>query len=419
MRGCRYLLLSLSSFIFLVLIMSKKTLKTEFHLPLLFHNMQKREIGFFCWKQLVVLSVVLLLAAETHASSYTIEFESSSTGSGYAIKDRVFTCAEIVCSGSEYLSGNIVEATNAYEASSGHLKLGLSDAPGSLTMNLSEKGQVQATSIVIKAMRYSTGKETSVTVSYKDDNKEFISLGSQQINTSNGSYGDYTYTLSGSPTIKSLRLQSSKYCYIQSITVNYICQPNKVSVSEVGYSTMYLAHEVTLPENVEAYYVKMNGNVAELYLMSGAVPAETGVIIKANKGEYILTESSTSAERPLGNQLVGYTEDTAIEGSNEVAYYALNYEEKTDGSKEVGFFVPQNASTNSPHSSFTAKANKAYLRIDTPNGKQAIRIRFCDETQVKEMGSKEKKEIYNLTGRRVEETIKGIYIINGKKVLVN
>ena len=66
-------------------------------------------------------------------------------------------------------------------------------------------------------------------------------------------------------------------------------------------------------------------------------------------------------------------------------------------------------------------ANKAYLPASVANGAASYSFRFGEGTtgvEKVEMRN-EKSEIFDLTGRRVENiTAPGIYIVNGKKFLV-
>ena len=66
-------------------------------------------------------------------------------------------------------------------------------------------------------------------------------------------------------------------------------------------------------------------------------------------------------------------------------------------------------------------ANKAYLPASVANGAASYSFRFGEGTTGVEnvVVENELKAIFDLTGRRVEAiTAPGIYIVNGKKVLV-
>ena len=72
----------------------------------------------------------------------------------------------------------------------------------------------------------------------------------------------------------------------------------------------------------------------------------------------------------------------------------------------------------------TLAANKAYLKIPTGEGARALSIVFDDEQETTAIESVAPKAIptdnvyYNLRGQRVAQPTKGLYIVNGKKVVI-
>jgi len=72
----------------------------------------------------------------------------------------------------------------------------------------------------------------------------------------------------------------------------------------------------------------------------------------------------------------------------------------------------------------TLAANKAYLKIPTGEGARALNIVFDDEQETTAIESVASKAIptdnvyYNLRGQRVAQPTKGLYIVNGKKVVI-
>ena len=66
-------------------------------------------------------------------------------------------------------------------------------------------------------------------------------------------------------------------------------------------------------------------------------------------------------------------------------------------------------------------SNKAYLKLNGAPVKGAIRINLGDKELTAINGvitESAPKAIYDLSGRRVENPTTGLYIVNGKKVLV-
>lgn len=135
--------------------------------------------------------------------SYTITFDTGSNDGTSASTSTA--CSTLVSAGSAYLSGNLVTATNVYYCGSAGLKLGTSSNAGVVKMNLASS--VTPTSIVVRAKRYNSSKAATISVN-EETAKNLTSA-----------FNDYSFDITSS--ISYLQLNSSKYCWIESITVNY------------------------------------------------------------------------------------------------------------------------------------------------------------------------------------------------------
>lgn len=140
----------------------------------------------------------------TQAWGYTITF---STGNNTGTKASTSTtCASLVSEGSDYLTGNLQIATNVYPTTSNNLRIGNSTATGTLKMNLSNKGKVNATTIIVKAKQYTSDKGKTLKVN------------GSQAQTPANNWGDLTFTINADITY--IELVASGYLYVQSITIN-------------------------------------------------------------------------------------------------------------------------------------------------------------------------------------------------------
>lgn len=158
------------------------------------------------------------------ADSYTITFITGS-GDGSAVSTST-SCSDIVNAGGSYISGNVGTATNAYHSGSGGLKLGKSSSPtsGTIKMNLSASGQVNATSIIVNAKLYNSSKAATLSVN---------GAAAQSVTAD---FSDLTFNITGSITY--LELVSSKYIWISSITVNYTVAPSFTIISQSNDLTL-------------------------------------------------------------------------------------------------------------------------------------------------------------------------------------
>lgn len=191
-------------------------------------------------------------------------------------------------------------------------------------------------------------------------------------------------------------------------------------VSAAGYATYFNSTEAfTMPAGATGY-VWNAGNIAGVYDPAADVPANEPLVIKAAAGNYALwfTSSTEETYKSYGmNELEGTDVETAIP-DDDAYFYGLSLNASHDPAS-VGFYW-----MNATGAAFTNGAHKAYLKLakNTPAGSQAVNgFPFNGTTtgiEQIEAGADAKNTIYDLSGRRVNKAAKGIYILNGKKVLV-
>ncbi|MBO7068947.1 MAG: bacterial Ig-like domain-containing protein [Bacteroidaceae bacterium] len=154
---------------------------------------------------------------------------------------------------------------------------------------------------------------------------------------------------------------------------------------------------------VKAYTGQITDNYLSLTEVEGTIPAKTPVILKGAPGTYFFEIGGNAAE--VGeNDLKGTFEEIDAVGKYVLA--------KPEG-EQVGFYQAESG---------TIAAGKAYLEVPDASGikvfyfggESATGINAIDNEQL----TIDNAAIYNLSGQRVSKAQKGIYIINGKKVLV-
>lgn len=188
------------------------------------------------------------------------------------------------------------------------------------------------------------------------------------------------------------------------------------SISAAGWATYCSPYALDFEDTgLTAYIVTgadANGVLAKEKVTS--VPANTGVLLKGDAGNYDIPVVASSSTDVTLNKMVGVTADTPLAAKS---IWVLM------GSPKIGFYCNSNA--------FTVGANTAYIPVDegnfaAPAETTGAKTRFFsldgdDATAINGIESEKNADnasIYNLAGQRVNAGYKGIVIKNGKKVLV-
>ena len=215
---------------------------------------------------------------------------------------------------------------------------------------------------------------------------------------------------------------------IEEANVEDIC--HKVTISSVGYSTLYLNYPVSIPDEVTAYEVgTIQDNMLMMQEVEKTIPARTGVVLKGKAGTYNFALAETANANRLTAILSGTLYKQTIEKKDDSKYYVLAYVDTTDdkvSNPEVGFYQAVYGSDNDY---FSNAANKAYLQVSETNEEAreaflAFNFDYDDvETNIAETedgyAEGEKPVIFDLQGRRVLNPRKpGMYIVNGKKIML-
>ena len=172
-----------------------------------------------------------------------------------------------------------------------------------------------------------------------------------------------------------------------------------VTISSVGYATLYAPVALTIPTGVTAYKAEDKGETLSLTAIEGGViPAEEGVILEgAGSYDFAITTTETTIS---DNALTG----TVVAIARPTGSYILS----TSGGANVGFYAD---------GSQTIPGFKAYLPA-TVGGSVKTFVFGDDATGISDLNDvKDSKNIiFNVAGQRMSKMQKGINIVNGKKV---
>lgn len=206
--------------------------------------------------------------------------------------------------------------------------------------------------------------------------------------------------------------------YDKALTVAQINKiiANKSSVtkeiSSTGWSTFAYDYplDFTTPiSGLSAYAVTgHSGTAITKEAVTGVVPAGTPLLLNGTAStSYTIPVATSAGTAPTGNKLVRGA-DAAVSATSGNTTYVLS----KDGTKAVFKKIDTTPAT-------VAK-NQAYLLFNEVIAARSIDVDGDGTTYIQNLKvGKEDNVYYDLQGRRVLYPKKGLYIVNGKKVIIN
>ena len=200
----------------------------------------------------------------------------------------------------------------------------------------------------------------------------------------------------------------------------------EVTIGKNGYATLYYNYlNLVVPKGVTAFTASTNSDDRMLlspiekqdnpYLdddEAGVIPAATGVVLKGEPGSYKFRVIDDTFSAIAENELLGSDEETTF-AEDGFKYYMLST--KGNDPSTIGFYYQ-----TADGSSITNGAHKAFLRVEGVSAPQMFSI--TDPTGIFDVTTvtTESNEVYTISGVRMNNSSlqKGLYIINGKKVIV-
>lgn len=207
--------------------------------------------------------------------------------------------------------------------------------------------------------------------------------------------GELPYTIEKNYALRSIEL--------------YLPATETVSVSAAGYATYATTNNVKVPEdeNVEVMTVTVNDDKTSITLnkidAGTVIPANTGILVKAAQGNHDFVVTSKEGTKLETNNLVAAKDAVTSDGTTFFALTTLN-----DG--KVGFAVV--------NKDVVIPAGKAYLKV---SGETAAKFFGLDGEATGINSVKTTKAdgaYYTLEGVKTTKPVKGLYIHNGKKIVV-
>ena len=193
-------------------------------------------------------------------------------------------------------------------------------------------------------------------------------------------YGTYTYT-----------------------SVDIVYTPS-VTIGNAGYATLGYAAALDLT-GIEAYTAAVSGDKVVLTSVKGKkIPANTGIILEGS-GDVTIPLTTEDTDDITDNDLL--VSDGTVAADLSTIYVLAN------GTNGVGFYLLNNGYVH---------AGKAYLKVPA-NANARQFIGFGDDTttsisQIEKGKQNTEDAVFNLSGQRVVSPTKGLYVVNGKKVVI-
>ena len=190
--------------------------------------------------------------------------------------------------------------------------------------------------------------------------------------------------------------------------VSYVLTPltETFTVTDAGWATAitHYAVDFTGVEGLEAYTATVADSKVTL-TKAGAVPAGTPLVLKGETKAVPVVESAEAVTNDLkGSNDYGWEiTDSEYERAT---FYGLTI------SNDMAKFVKLNKGI--------IAAGKAYLEIVNGSGARELSVVFSDDTTgINAIAAENGAEgVYNMNGQRVAAPAKGLYIVNGKKVVL-
>ncbi len=235
----------------------------------------------------------------------------------------------------------------------------------------------------------------------------------QTTNATSAKYGSW-YGISS--TAQSLRYstddQNAEYgSFAPQVTITSIAT-TPVQIGENGYSTFAFPAPLdltteNLPDGLTAWKAAIDGTTVNFNEINQTVAANTGMLLKGTADQTYYIPVANSGTTPDGNAFQVNSTGGTFEAAASTNYFGMM---KNSNPLVFGVFDP---------STVAIPTNKAYLTAPSASARELTCV-FNETTGIEKVESRERKveSYYDLTGRRVANPTKGLYIVNGKKVVV-
>ena len=255
------------------------------------------------------------------------------------------------------------------------------------------------------ALSFSDGKNSNNNIAWS--NNSTCTDGNGALEILHSTYGASSYTINVTVTYAD---------WGRTISSSAIINTVRVTIPSVGKATFSSGCTLVYTGGVSAYLITGANN--------GSLTTENVIIVPSNTGLYL-----EGAEGTYDLEVVpaAYAGSTDVSANMLVAGTGAKVPQ-TDGSGNTNFILTTNKGASATPKFFkvntdgnTVAVGKAYLQIPSENVGAHEYFWFEDETtgiEAAKAAQKMNGEFFNLAGQRVAQPAKGLYIVNGKKVIM-
>ena len=347
------------------------------------------------------------LTVAINYATLPFSFNSGRSGIGTTLTDGI---TGLMQSGldSDY---SVTNTKLKFDGTDDYVVLKIAEVPGTLSFSIKGNGYSSGSTSTFKV-------QTSVDGESYTDIATYTELGDEATKTfdiaGNVRYIKWIYTEKGNNSGGNVGLGNISLTKTNTLTLAEACTDG-----EKYYGTYSLGKAFVVPADLTVSAVSVAGGKLTVtdYLTGDVVKANTGVLVSAaTAGAKTVTVSDETGTELDGNMLKasGDAELTAVNmDEDNTLFYRLTMHNGTD----LGFWWGA-----AEGAAFALAKNKAYLAVPEA---QAARIQgfwFDDDAagiaQIENGTMKTEDSVYNLNGQRVQSAKKGLYIKNGKKIVV-
>lgn len=286
-------------------------------------------------------------------------------------------------------------------ASGDVITVGLSDEPYVFELGGTSDGYTLLISGSTDYMSYDSGTGVKLVTTTTDDKAKWTI-------TKNDTYGllvynksatDRVFLRNGTSAISAYsKTNLGKSGYYGTVLYKKVVP---ATVTSAGYATIYSDKALNFDgTGLTAYRAVVAGDNVSFVEVTSA-PAETGLLLKGDAGDYNIPTTSSPAS--VTSAMEGTLTETTVPAGTFVLF---------NKGGNVAFYKTTAAS-------FTVGANTAWLPADiSAHDFIGLDGETTNIASVAKSLKADNVEYYNLAGQRVAQPTKGLYIVNGKKVII-